>query len=150
MNEQAEHANVYWPHHLVVLKEKGRYDVFHALKRETVARNLSYEEACQAALHLNPAHIGRGEARALMRESRKERPRFAVTYTPYLSSYRAEIEGAFPSLADAEAESEEVYEHLDLAEYEVDSHDEQWEPLNLQARWLQRERKREEEPCDAG
>jgi hypothetical protein len=63
----------------------------------------------------------------------KELPRFGVTYTPHLQYY-TEIEA--PTLESAEAKSEEIYTKTDLADYNVDGHDETWQPLNEAARRL--------------
>jgi hypothetical protein len=71
----------------------------------------------------------------------EEPARFEVIYTAHIE-YGTEI--AARTLESAEGESERIYENTDFADYEVESHDEHWKPLNPAARRLLEHREREE------
>jgi hypothetical protein len=84
-----------------------------------------------------------------MEESEREAPRFEVTYTPKLGDHAIEFEGPFATLDDARDESARVYEVMDITDCEVEDHDEEWKPLNLQAKWLMAEEERQEKRVEA-
>jgi hypothetical protein len=71
----------------------------------------------------------------------EEPAHFEVIYTAHISTG---TRLAARTLKNAERESEKIYKNTDFADYEVESHDEYWKPLNPAARRLLEHREREE------
>lgn len=136
-------SNIYWPHHLQDEGER-RYRVVNCLTKQTLGEDLTWTEATARTLSLNPQDMDQQEALALMQESEQEAPRFEVSYTPILGGHAIEFEGPFVTLDEAREKSAEVYEEMDITDCSVEDHNEEWEPLNLQAKWLMAEEERQE------
>jgi hypothetical protein len=147
------HGNLYWPHRILDEGEQ-RYGVLHCLTKQVLGEGLSWTDVTAKVLSLNPQDMDQREALALMEESDREEPRFEVTYTPILGGHALEVEGPFATLDEAREKSDEVYEHMDITDCGVEDHEEEWQPLNLQAKWLMADEERkkgrvEVEPVEA-
>jgi hypothetical protein len=133
--QEPARGNMYWPHCILDEGEK-HYSLLNCLTKQILREGLSWANATAQVLSLNPQDMDQREALALMQESEREEPRFEVTYTPILGGHALEVEGPFATLEEAREKSDEVYREMDLTDCEVEDHDEEWKPLNLQAKWL--------------